>query len=59
MMRLQLSIEVLLGMALTLLVVLVLLGLFPGLHSNMISAESALARIANASSSYPARLLPG
>ncbi|MDE1854924.1 MAG: hypothetical protein KGH57_01215 [Candidatus Micrarchaeota archaeon] len=58
-MKAQLSIEVLIGMALTLLVALTLLSYFSGSRSLISDTQRALSSISGAVSSYPARLAAG
>ncbi len=58
-MKLQLSAEILIGMALTLLVALTLLSYFSSLRGAITVTRNALANVANSVSSYPARLLAG
>jgi hypothetical protein len=58
-MKLQLSAEILIGMAVTLLVVLALLGYFANIRGAIVGTWAALSAVANAVSSYPARLPAG
>ncbi len=58
-MRLQLSIEILVGMLIALLVALTVTGYLLGARSLIIGARSSLSALANLTGSYPSRLLAG